>query len=50
LESILLHPERSAWGEVPNGPAGLVTAADGALDGACALSRAIGVWLVETAH
>jgi hypothetical protein len=31
LESIDRHPERTAWCEVPDGPGGLVTAADGAL-------------------
>jgi hypothetical protein len=31
LESIERHPERAAWREVPDGPGGLVTAADGAL-------------------
>jgi hypothetical protein len=31
LESIERHPERSAWREVPDGPGGLVSAADGAL-------------------
>jgi hypothetical protein len=31
LESIKRHAERAAWREVPDGPGGLVTAADGAL-------------------
>jgi hypothetical protein len=31
LESIEAHPERRAWREVPDGPGGLVSAADGAL-------------------
>ena len=47
LESIERHPERSAWREVPDGPGGLVTAADGALVLMAHLRfpAHIGVWL-----
>jgi hypothetical protein len=31
LELIERHPERAAWREVPDGPSGLLAAADGAL-------------------
>jgi hypothetical protein len=52
LESIERHPERSAWREVPRGPGGLVSAADGALV-LMAHSRIpahIGVWLKPEAR
>jgi hypothetical protein len=47
LESIDRHPERAAWREVPDGPGGLVGAADGALVLMAHLrfSAHIGVWL-----
>jgi hypothetical protein len=47
LEAIDTHPERAAWREVPDGPGGLVTAADGALVLMAHLRfpAHIGVWL-----
>jgi hypothetical protein len=47
LESIERHTERAAWREVPDGPGGLVRAADGALVLMAHLHfpAHIGVWL-----
>jgi hypothetical protein len=47
LESIDRHSERDAWREIPDGPGGLVTAADGALVLMAHLRfpAHIGVWL-----
>ena len=47
LEAIERHPERGSWREVPEGPGGLVAAADGALVLMAHLRfpAHIGVWL-----
>jgi hypothetical protein len=52
LESIDRHPERAAWREVPDGPGGLVAAADGALVLMAHLRfpAHIGVWLKPEAR
>ena len=52
LESIDRHPERAAWRDVPDGPGGLVTAADGALVLMAHLRfpAHIGVWLKPEAR
>jgi hypothetical protein len=52
LELIERHPERAAWREVPDGPGGLVAAADGALVLMAHLRfpAHIGVWLKPEAR
>jgi hypothetical protein len=52
VEEIERHPERAAWREMPDGPGGLVTAADGALVLMAHLRfpAHIGVWLQAEAR